>query len=68
MYHVYDVGNDKMIYKHKQYMSELPLIFYSLTMKAIMIFVFYETIFCKVNYVEILSVYLLVTQYLLSKP
>jgi len=57
-----------MIYKHNQYMSELPLIFYSVAMKAIMIFVFNETIFCKVYYVEVLFVCLLVTQYLLSKP
>jgi hypothetical protein len=57
-----------MVYKHNQYMSELPLIFYSVVMKAIMVFVFNETIFCKVYYVEVLSVYSLVTQYLLSKP
>jgi hypothetical protein len=57
-----------MIYKHNQYMSELPLIFYSVAIKTIMIFVFNETIFCKVYYVEVLSVYSLVTLYLLSKP
>jgi hypothetical protein len=68
MCHAYDVRSGKMIYKHNQYVSELPLIFYSLAIKAIMIFVFNETIFCKVYYVEVLSVYSLVTQYLLSKP
>jgi len=56
-----------MIYNHNQYMSELPLIFYSVAVKAIMTFDLNETIFCKVYYVEVLSVYSLVTQYLLSK-
>jgi len=68
IYCVYDVENGKMIHKRNQYMSKLPLILYSVAMKAIMIFLFNEAIFCKVYCVEVLSVYSLVTQYVLSKP